>query len=79
MSTSYEKIKSQLKKKAGRPPLPAEEKQRRQEAQKQEVRRRNEARRRAHLVLQHKYNDEFSKLFDEEYNNLLSDNRFSSK
>jgi len=79
MTTQYEKLKSALRTKAGRPPLSAEEKQRRKEAQKQEARRRTEARRRALIVLQYKYSDEFKAAFDEEYSNLASDARFITK
>ena len=77
MATQYEKIKNKLKDKAGRKPLPPEEKARRLEAQKKENRRRAEARRRASVVLQHKYDEEFALLFKEEYENLSKDTRFS--
>ena len=77
MTTQYEKIKTKLKNKAGRRPLPPEEKARRLEAQKKENRRRAEARRRAGVVLQHKYDEEFALLFKEEYDNLSKDSRFS--
>lgn len=77
MATQYEKIKTKLKTKAGRRPLPPEEKARRLEAQKRENRRRAEARRRASVVLQHKYDEEFARLFKEEYDNLSKDSRFT--
>lgn len=78
MATQYEKLKSKLKVKAGRPPLTPEEKALRKEAQKREIRRRTEARRRASLVLAHKYDEEFKNIFDEEYKNLARDSRFSN-
>lgn len=58
---NYEKIlASGLKR--GRKPLPAEEKQRRQALQKIK----QEARRRATIVLQHKYAEEFARMIEEE-------------
>lgn len=77
MTTQYENIKDKLLKKRGRKPLPPEEKARRVAEQKKDNRRRAEARRRAYIVLQHKYDEEFKKLFAEEYENLGNDNRFS--
>ena len=56
--------------------LPPEEKMRRLNLQKAENRRRAEARRRAYLVLQHKYEDEFKVLFEDEFQALESDKRF---
>lgn len=79
MTTQYEKLKTSLKKKAGRPALSPEEKARRKEIQKQETRVRQEARRRAYLVLQHKYEDEFAQIFKEEYINLVSQASKTSK
>lgn len=73
MTTQYEKLRSSLKKKAGRPALSPEEKARRKELQKQETRVRQEARRRAYLVLQHKYEEEFAQIFKEEYINLAGE------
>lgn len=77
MATQYEKIKSKMKTKQGRRPLPPEEKARRIEAQKKENRRRTEARRRASIVLAHKYGEEFALILEEEYNALKKDARFS--
>lgn len=73
--TPYEKLKGSLKKKAGRTPLSAEEKARRKELQKQQTRIRQEARRRAYLVLQHKYAEEFEQIFKEEFINLCGTNK----
>jgi hypothetical protein len=56
--------------KRGRKPLPAEEKQRRVELQKEQNRLRQEARRRAALVLQHRYSEEFSGLCSIELTSL---------
>lgn len=77
MTTQYEKIKDKLKNKSGRPTLSPEEKARRKEIQKREMRRRAEARRRAYIVLQHKYEEEFKELFNDEYRNLDNDTRFT--
>jgi hypothetical protein len=52
----------------GRRPLPAEEKERRNVINQ----KKQEARRRAGIVLQHKYADEFALLCDAEFNALLS-------
>ena len=79
MATQYERLKTQITKKRGRTPLPKEEKARRVDAQRKEARRRNEARRRASLVLTHKYEEEFQKYFAEEYKALSKDTRFASK
>jgi hypothetical protein len=76
MTTQYERIKTQMKNRMGRPALDPQEKERRHEIQKAENRRRAEARRRAYLVLQHKYEDEFKTIFNEEYSALESDKRF---
>jgi hypothetical protein len=67
--SDYTDIVSQGKKR-GRKPLPPEEKARRQEIQKAENRKRQEARRRASLVLQHRYSDEFAGLYKKEYEAL---------
>ena len=77
MTTQYERIKTQMKNRMGRPALDPLEKERRREVQKAENRRRAEARRRAYLVLQHTYEDEFKKAFEEEYKNLADDARFT--
>jgi hypothetical protein len=52
----------------GRRPLPAEEKERRNVINQ----KRQEARRRAGIVLQHKYSDEFALLCEAEFQALLS-------
>jgi len=77
MATQYERLKTQLKKKAGRKPLSPEERQRRKEEQQKENRRRTEARRRALLVLQYKHEDEFSEIYADEYKALSRDKRFA--
>ena len=65
--------------KRGRKPLPADEKQRRIELQKEQNRLRQEARRRAALVLQHRYSDEFTGLFSVELESLKnSKNKISN-
>jgi hypothetical protein len=65
--------------KRGRKPLSLEEKQGRIQIQKQQNRLRQEARRRAALVLQHRYADEFVKLFSVELNSLKnSKNKISN-
>lgn len=76
MATQYEKLKSKLQVRAGRPKFTPEEKARRNEIQKRENARRAEARRRASVVLSHKYEEEFKMLFNEEYSALESDKRF---
>jgi hypothetical protein len=53
--------------KRGRTPLAPEEKARRQAAQRERNRVRNEARRRALLVLQHRYEGEYSALLEAEF------------
>lgn len=68
--TEYETIVENIGKRRGRKPLPADERDRRRAIQREENRKRQEARRRAHLVLQHKYADEYSAIFAEEYTAL---------
>ena len=70
--SEYEKIIENVGKRRGRKPLPAEERERRRLLQKAENRRRQEARRRAFLVLQHRYPEEFSALLTQEYEALES-------
>ncbi len=65
--SEYQKIIANGKSTRGRKPLPLEEKARRQEIQKEQNRKRSEARRRAALVLQHRYSDEFEQLYKEEF------------
>jgi hypothetical protein len=55
----------------GRPKLNAEEKVLR----KQMNSVRQEARRRAHLVLQHRHQDEYNKIFEEEFKSLSKKGR----
>jgi len=55
----------------GRPSvLTPEQKEQRKNVQKIKNRLRNEARRRAHIVLQYRYQDEFNSLMEEELTNL---------
>jgi len=55
----------------GRPSvLTEEQKQERKQVQKIKNRLRNEARRRAHVVLQYRYQNEFNELMESELNNL---------
>jgi|688.fasta_scaffold36685_4 hypothetical protein len=76
MTTAYETLKQKMHTRRGRAPLPPEEKARRAKHQKAENRRRAEARRRAYLVLQHRYENEFKVLFEDEYTALENDKRF---
>jgi hypothetical protein len=59
--------------KRGRKPLPPAEKARRVELQKQKNRLRQEARRRASMVLQHRYADEFESLYKAEFASIESE------
>ena len=69
--TEYQQIiADKTKSKRGRKPLPAAEKARRVEIQKEKNRLRQEARRRASLVLQHRYADEFDALYKVEFANI---------
>lgn len=65
--SEYEKIIETVGKRRGRKPLPVEERDRRRAAQKEQNRLRQEARRRAFLVLQHRYPEEFSAILEDEY------------
>lgn len=67
-TTEYQRL-VQTKKvgKRGRQPLDPAEKARRQEAQRERNRMRNEARRRALVVLQHKYEGEYALLLEAEF------------
>lgn len=71
--TEYQQIiADKTKSKRGRKPLAPEEKARRVEVQKEKNRLRQEARRRASLVLQHRYADEFEALYKVEFANIES-------
>lgn len=80
--TEFEKLVQQRQGGArrGRPSvLTAEQKAERKATQNAKNRLRNEARRRAHIVLQYKYSDEFARLLNEEIKNLAkNDPRYSS-
>lgn len=58
--------------KRGRKPLPPEIKAERLEIQKEKNRQRQEARRRAALILQRRYADEFENLYKAEFANIES-------
>lgn len=68
MATEYEKLVAKPGAiRRGRPTdLTDEQRAQRKEEQKQKTRIRNEARRRAHIVLQHKYTDEYEQLLEAE-------------
>jgi len=80
MATEYEKLmNSPGAIKRGRPSvLTPEQKAERREEQKRKTRLRNEARRRAHLVLQHKYEEEYNHLVNQELVNLGKEPRYTS-
>jgi hypothetical protein len=66
--TEYQSIISdKTKSKRGRKPLTPEIKAQRLEIQKQKNRLRQEARRRASMVLQHRYAEEFEALYKAEF------------
>lgn len=77
MST-YQEMKTKLGSRRGRKPLPAEERERRAKERQAKLRRRMEAKRRAWFVLEHKYSDEFTKIYEEELKSLEKDSNFSS-
>lgn len=79
MTTTYQEMRKKLGTRRGRKPLSAEERARRKEERKAEVRRRMEAKRRAWFVLEHKYNDEFKTIFEEEYETLKRSKKFANK
>lgn len=79
MTTTYQEMRKKLGTRRGRKPLSAEERERRKEERKAEVRRRMEAKRRAWFVLEHKYNTEFKKIFEEEYETLKKTKKFANK
>ncbi len=78
--TTYQEIKKKVGgTKRGRKPLDASERTRRAELRKIENKRRIEAKRRAWFVLQHKYNDEFTKVYEEELATLKKDKKFQTQ
>ena len=79
MTTTYQNMKKKLGTRRGRKPLSPEEREKRKEERKAEVRRRMEAKRRAWFVLENKYNDEFKKVFEEEYEALKRSKKFATK
>lgn len=80
--TEFEKLQQQREGGArrGRPStLTPEQKAERKKAANAKNRLRNEARRRAHIVLQYKYSEEFARLLQDEMKNLSkNDPRYSS-
>lgn len=80
MTTEFERLsttKGAIRR--GRPvTLTPEQKAARRAEQQRKNRIRNEARRRAHMVLQHRYADEFRSLMNEELDNLSSSEKYSS-
>lgn len=80
--TEFEKLVQQRQgaTRRGRPStLTAEQKAERRAQANAKNRLRNEARRRAHIVLQYKYNEEFNRLLADELKNLSkNDPRYSS-
>lgn len=77
MSSTYQEVKKKVGNKRGRKPLPEDERKRRADARKIELRRRMEAKRRAWFVLEHRYNDEFMAVFNEEYETLRKNNMYA--
>lgn len=67
-TTEYQKlVQNQRVGKRGRQPLDPAEKERRLAAQREKNRLRNEARRRALIVLQHRYEGEYQSLLQAEF------------
>lgn len=80
MATEFEKLASSPNKmKRGRVSrLTPEQKKAKQEETRAKNRLRNEARRRAHIVLQYRYMEEFEELLKSELDNLMNnDERYS--
>lgn len=82
MTTEFERIVQQREgaSRRGRPSvLTQEQREERRKAQNAKNRLRNEARRRAHIVLQYRYNDEFQLLLNQELENLShNDSRYAN-
>lgn len=80
MTTEFERLsttKGAIRR--GRPAtLTPEQKAARREEQKRKNRIRNEARRRAHMVLQHRYADEFTALMNDELDNLSKSEKYGT-
>lgn len=71
MATEFEKLASEpFGIRRGRKVRTEAEREARKAETKAKMRLRNEARRRAHMVLQYRYEDEFKTLMQEELNNL---------
>lgn len=77
MST-YQEMKNSIGRKRGRQPLPEAEKMRRVEARKIQQKQKLEAKRRASFVLQNRYMDEFTQVFEEEMAILSAENKITS-
>jgi hypothetical protein len=71
-------MKKQLGTKRGPKPMTKEEREARLIQRKAEARRKLEARRRAWFVLENKYNDDFKKVFIEEYEVLRKSHKANS-
>jgi len=76
METTYTKLREQVGSRRGRKPLPDAERKQRIEARKAENRQRMEAKRRAWFVLENKYNKEFKRIFEEEFQ-ILKKQKYS--
>lgn len=61
---------------SGRPKLAPEERARRQALRSQKLRQHMEAKRRAWFVLEHKYKDQFTTLYNKEFKALGKEKRF---
>lgn len=67
-TTEYQKLLNNKQVgRRGRTPLTQEERESRRQAQRERNRLRNEARRRALLVLQHRYEGEYSSILEQEF------------
>lgn len=79
MSTEFEKLARTGLRRGRISRLTPEQKARRAEETKAKNRLRNEARRRAHIVLQYKYQSEFEALLQQEMENLIkTDKRYGN-
>ena len=67
-TTEYQKLlNTKQVGRRGRTPLTPDERERRRQVQRERNRLRNEARRRALLVLQHRYEGEYSSILEEDF------------
>ena len=71
-TTEYQKLLNNKQVgRRGRTPLTPEERESRRQVQRERNRLRNEARRRALLVLQHRYEGEYSSILEQEFAALI--------